>query len=66
MLTFVYDAHKNNDKRVIGIAQLCLSAVLKIKAVYGFLDHPDFGFPFHSPEITSEVPIFLGFEQTLH
>ena len=34
MLTYVYDRHKNknknNDKRVIGIAQLCLSAVLKI------------------------------------
>ena len=35
MFTFVYDAHKNkkkdknNDKRVISIAQLCLSAVLK-------------------------------------
>ena len=30
ILTSVYDAHKNNDKRVIGIAQLCLSAVLKM------------------------------------
>ena len=37
MLTSVYDAFnnknkiiKNNDKRVIGIAQLCLSAVLEI------------------------------------
>ena len=29
MLTSVYDAHKNNEKRVIGIAQLSLSAVLK-------------------------------------
>ena len=31
MLTSVYDAHKNknNDKRVISIAQLCLSPVLK-------------------------------------
>ena len=33
-LASVYDAHKNNnknnDKRVIGIAQLCLSAELKI------------------------------------
>ena len=32
MLTSVYDTHKNNknnDKRVIGIAQLCFSAVLK-------------------------------------
>ena len=31
-LTFVYDAHKNKNnknKRVIGIEQLCLSAVLK-------------------------------------
>ena len=34
MLTSVYDAHKNknNDKRVISIAQLCLSAVLKKEA----------------------------------
>ena len=34
MLTFDYDAHKNknNDKRVISIAQLCLSAVLNIPA----------------------------------
>ena len=33
MLTSVYDAHKNknNYKRVIGTAQLCLSAVLKIR-----------------------------------
>ena len=32
MLTFVYKAQNsnNNDKRVIGIAQLSLSAVLKI------------------------------------
>ena len=33
MLTSVYDTHKNNnnnnDKKVIGIVQLCLSAVLK-------------------------------------
>ena len=37
MFTSVYDAHKNknkknSDKRLIGIAQLCLSAVLKIEA----------------------------------
>ena len=35
MLTSVYNAHKNNnkniDKRVISIAQLCLSTVQKIK-----------------------------------
>ena len=35
MLTSVYDTHNNknrnnNDKRVIGIAQLCLLAVLKV------------------------------------
>ena len=30
MLTSVYDAHNNNDKRAISIAQLSLSAVLKI------------------------------------
>ena len=44
MLTFAYDAHKNkknknnryngnnknNDKRVVGIAWLCLSALLKM------------------------------------
>ena len=34
MLTSAYNAHnnknKNNDKKVISIAQLCLSAVLKI------------------------------------
>ena len=32
MLTSVYNAHKNknNDKRVISVAQLWLSAVLKI------------------------------------
>ena len=41
MLTSFYDAHNknnnnNNDKRVIGIAQLCLSAELKreINALY--------------------------------
>ena len=28
MLTSVYDAHENNDKRVIGIAQLYLSDLL--------------------------------------
>ena len=42
MLTFVYNAHKNNNynndynnngKRVIGIAQLCLSAVLKTENI---------------------------------
>ena len=37
MLTYVCDAHenkKNNDKRVIGIAQLCLSALLKMDYRY--------------------------------
>ena len=35
MLTSVYDAHNknNNDKRVIGIAQLSLSAVQKRKVI---------------------------------
>ena len=38
MLTSVYDAHNNNDKRVINIAQLSLSAVLNMrKKEYKFM-----------------------------
>ena len=42
MLAYVYHApknknNKNNDRRVISIAQLCLSAVLKIKLVFVIL-----------------------------